>query len=209
MARKKMFSESDKLKMVELYNSGLSLKEVGDTFSITMASVLNILKKKGIKTRSKSEGNVLKWQNDEFRENQINKKKGKSSGALGKNWEVSKIVKRPNNTGENNPNWRGGKTKLSFQIRNSVEYSFWRMSVFKRDFFTCQHCGAKNKKGEKYVFDADHIYPFSKILDDFNITSIEEAVSCEKLWDIENGRTLCRDCHIKTDTYGVKRIKND
>ena len=63
-------------------------------------------------------------------------------------------------------------------------------------------------KGEKYIFDADHIYPFSKILDDYNITSIEEAISCEKLWDIENGRTLCRDCHKQTDTYGVNFIKN-
>lgn len=58
-----------------------------------------------------------------------------------------------------------------------------------------------------FFFDADHIYPFSKILDDFNITSIEEAISCEKLWDTENGRTLCRDCHIKTDSYGVNLLK--
>lgn len=91
MARKKMFSEDDKLKITELYNSGLSLKEVGDIFSITMASVLNILKTKGIETRSKSEGNVLKWENDEFRQNQINKKKGKPSGALGKNWRLNHI----------------------------------------------------------------------------------------------------------------------
>lgn len=209
MARKKMFSEDDKLKITELYNSGLSLKEVGDIFSITMASVLNILKTKGIETRSKSEGNVLKWENDEFRQNQINKKKGKPSGALGKNWRLNHIKKSPNIKGENNPNWKGGKTKLSLLVRNSAEYSFWRMSVFRRDFFTCQHCGAKNKKGERCVFffDADHIYPFSKILDDFNITSIEEAISCEKLWDTENGRTLCRDCHIKTDSYGVNLLK--
>jgi 5-methylcytosine-specific restriction endonuclease McrA len=100
---------------------------------------------------------------------------------------------------------KGGKTKLSQQIRTSVEYSFWRMSIFKRDFFTCQHCGAKNRKGKKYMFDADHIYPFYKILDDFNITSIEEAISCEKLWDINNGRTLCVDCHKKTDTWGMNQ----
>jgi len=208
MARKKMFSEDDKLKIIELYNSGLSLKEVGNVFNITEASVLNILKKSGVKTRSVSEGNALKWKNPEFRINQINKKKSKPSGALGKKWNLNHIKKYPTRTGENNHLWKGGKTKLSFQIRNSAEYSFWRMSVFKRDFFTCQHCGAKNKKGEKYIFDADHIYPFSKILDDYNITSIEEAISCEKLWDIENGRTLCRDCHKKTDTYGVNLINN-
>ena len=115
------------------------------------------------------------------------------------------MKKSPNIKGDKHPNWKGGKPKLSQQIKNSAEYSFWRMSVFKRDFFTCQHCGAKNKKGEKYIFDADHIYPFSKILDDYNITSIEEAISCEKLWDIENGRTLCRDCHKKTETWGINQ----
>ena len=65
----------------------------------------------------------------------------------------------------------------------------------------------KTKKGERYIFDADHIYPFSKILDDYNIISIEEAISCEKLWDINNGRCLCRDCHKKTDTWGINLNK--
>ena len=27
-------------------------------------------------------------------------------------------------------------------------------------------------------------------------------IDLKKLWDINNGRTLCRDCHMKTDTWG-------
>jgi len=38
---------------------------------------------------------------------------------------------------------------------------------------------------------------------------MEEAVKCNELWDISNGRALCRECHRKTDTWGNKnsRIK--
>ena len=203
MAKKKMFTEQEINEIISTYLSGKSCPETGEIFNISSSSVYYILKKYNIPRRSVAKGNSLKWECDDFRKNQSDKKKCKPSGAFGKSWKVNKIVKRPNNTGEKNPNWKGGKTKLSQQIRTSAEYSFWRIQIFKRDFFTCQHCGAKNKKGERYIFDADHIYPFYKILDDFNITSVEEAISCEKLWDINNGRTLCRDCHMKTDTWGV------
>ena len=205
MSKKKMFSEEEINEIISTYLSGKSCPETGKIFGVSGSSIHYILKKHNIQRRSVSMGNAIKWEDEGFRENQIKKKKGKHSGATGKTWKLNSIKKSPNIKGKNNPNWKGGKTKLSFQIRNSAEYSFWRMSVFKRDFFTCQHCGAKNKKGEKYIFDADHIYPFSKILDDYNITSIEEAISCEKLWDIENGRTLCRDCHKKTETWGINQ----
>lgn len=202
-----MFSEIEKIEIIECYQKGHSLTEVGNMFNISIGAVHYILKKKGIKRRNLSDANTIKW-TDERRMEQREKRKGISSSALGKKWRLNNVKKYPTRTGENNHFWKGGKTKLSQQIRNSAEYSFWRISIFKRDFFTCQHCGVRNKKGEKYIFDADHIYPFSKILDDFNIKSIEEAISCEKLWDIENGRTLCRICHKETDTWGVNIIKN-
>lgn len=205
MSRKLIISKEEYRKVIDIYLSGKSIPETAKYFNVSEATILNILKRCNIARRTVKEGNSLKWENDNFRNNQIEKRKNKPSGALGKTWKLNHIKKSRNKIGSNNPNWKGGKTKLSFQIRNSAEYSFWRMSVFKRDFFTCQHCGAKNKKGEKYIFDADHIYPFSKILDDYNITSIEEAISCEKLWDIENGRTLCRDCHKKTETWGINQ----
>ena len=205
MSRKLKIPKEEYQKVIDIYLSGKSMPETAKYFNVSEGTILNIFKRCNIARRTVKEGNSLKWENDDFRNNQIEKRKNKPSGALGKKWELNHVKKSPNIRGSNNHNWKGGKTKLSFQIRNSAEYSFWRMSVFKRDFFTCQHCGAKNKKGEKYIFDADHIYPFSKILDDYNITSIEEAISCEKLWDIENGRTLCRDCHKKTETWGINQ----
>ena len=205
MSRKLKIPKDKYQNVIDIYLSGKSMPETAKYFNVSESTILNILKRCNIARRTVKEGNSLKWENDDFRNNQIEKRKNKPSGALGKTWKVDKIIKRPNNSGENNHFWKGGKTKLSQQIKNSAEYSFWRKQIFERDNYTCQHCGRKTKKGDKVIIEADHIYPFSKILDDFDITSIEEAISCEELWDIENGRTLCRDCHKKTETWGINQ----
>lgn len=98
--------------------------------------------------------------------------------------------------GELNPNWHGGTSKLQSLIRQSAKYRKWRNDVYQRDDFTCQWCGLKGGH-----LQADHIEQFAKILSDYHISSINEAEQCEKLWDINNGRTLCIDCHKTTDTY--------
>ena len=205
MSRKLKIPKDKYQDVIDIYLSGKSMPETAKYFNVSEDTILNILKRCNIARRTVREGNSLKWKNEDFRNNQIEKRKNKPSGTLGKTWRVDKIIKRPNNLGEKNHFWKGGKTKLSQQIRNSAEYSFWRKQIFERDNYTCQQCGRRTKKGDKVIIEADHIYPFSKILDDYDITSIEEAISCEKLWDIENGRTLCRDCHKNTETWGINQ----
>ena len=104
---------------------------------------------------------------------------------------------------EKHYNWQGGITPLNFKIRNSFEYRQWQKFCLKRDDYTCQICG---KRGSE--LHVDHIKPFSLILKENNITSLELAINCEELWNLNNGRTLCVDCHRKTDTYkgGVKKF---
>ena len=205
MSRKLKIPKDKYQDVIDIYLSGKSMPETAKYFNVSEDTILNILKRCNIARRTVREGNSLKWKNEDFRNNQIEKRKNKPSGTLGKTWKVDKIIKRPNNLGEKNHFWKGGKTKLSQQIRNSAEYSFWRKQIFERDNYTCQQCGRRTKKGDKVIIEADHIYPFSKILDDYDITSIEEAISCEKLWVIENGRTLCRDCHKNTETWGINQ----
>lgn len=93
--------------------------------------------------------------------------------------------------GENSPHWRGGITPINEAIRKSLEYRLWRDSVFKRDNYTCIWCG----NSESGNLNADHIKPF--------------AFYPELRFAIDNGRTLCRECHQKTDTYGYKAKKYD
>lgn len=91
--------------------------------------------------------------------------------------------------GEKNNNWKGGITSENMRIRQSKEYKDWRTAVFERDDYTCQHCF-----GRGYKLHADHIKPF--------------AYFPELRLVIENGQTLCVECHRKTPTYsqGAKKL---
>ncbi len=92
--------------------------------------------------------------------------------------------------GEKSRFWKGGITPINRAIRNSIEYINWRRGVFERDNYTCVLCGIRGHKGlgKRVVLNADHIKPF--------------ATYPELRFELSNGRTLCVDCHRKTDTYG-------
>lgn len=107
-------------------------------------------------------------------------------------------------TGELNHNWKGGITPLRKQIRENFRYRQWRSDVFQRDNYTCILC---NQKGG--ILNADHIKPFSLIITENGIKSIEDAIICEELWNINNGRTLCVKCHRATETYGNRNKKQN
>jgi hypothetical protein len=81
--------------------------------------------------------------------------------------------------------WKGGITPINSGIRKSLEYKLWRTAVFERDNYTCLWCGFKG-----YV-EADHIKPF--------------YLFPELRFAIDNGRTLCRPCHMTTETWGRPR----
>ena len=101
----------------------------------------------------------------------------------------------------------GFRTPTNTLIRRSVQYINWRKSVFERDNYTCQEC--KKIGGKLHV---DHIKPFSDIISElrkeFGTENLySKALECLALWDTNNGRTLCVDCHKKTDTYLINRKK--
>lgn len=85
--------------------------------------------------------------------------------------------------------WQGGITAEHKRIRKSVEFKLWREAVFARDNWTCQHCGERGTE-----LHPDHIKPF--------------ATHPELRFDINNGRTLCKACHMKTDTWGIKALRH-
>lgn len=74
------------------------------------------------------------------------------------------------------------------KIRNSQEYRMWREAVLERDKRRCKKCGRGQKKAKGIRLEADHIIPF--------------LLYPEKMFDIDNGRTLCTPCHRSTTTYG-------
>lgn len=82
--------------------------------------------------------------------------------------------------------FNGFRTSINFRIRTSDKYKEWRLMVFGRDDYTCQKC----KKRGVYLH-AHHIKSF--------------ADYPELRFELSNGKTLCKDCHLKSDLH--KNIK--
>lgn len=121
-------------------------------------------------------------------------KKGRKSWLKGKSHLVIK--------GDKNPSWKGGITSLNKAIRSSFKYRQWRSDVFMRDNFICQRCDARGN-----YLHSHHIKSISEIIEEYELKSIEDALNCEELWNINNGKTLCIDCHSETISYKGKNNK--
>lgn len=87
------------------------------------------------------------------------------------------------------PNWNDDASTKYQKLRNSVwkELEIWRKAVLGRDG-KCVLCSSTTK------LQADHIKPFMYFPD--------------LRFQLSNGRTLCYECHKKTDTFGVKVKKH-
>ena len=96
-------------------------------------------------------------------------------------------------SGKNNPKWKGGISAVNMLIRGTGKYKQWRRQVYERDLFICQACHKPNSGN----LNAHHIYAFASIMAEEKITTVSRAMACLKLWDVENGVTLCTPCHKK------------
>lgn len=92
------------------------------------------------------------------------------------------------NLGNKSHFWKGGLTDKNRLLRTGLETRLWREAIFKRDNWTCVDCKVRGGK-----LEADHIKPWS--------------LFPELRFAIDNGRTLCKPCHRKTDTFGYKLIR--
>jgi len=93
-------------------------------------------------------------------------------------------------SGKGGSNWKGGVTPLKIIFRTSKEYADWRISCMARDKFTCQTCG---KKGG--MLNVHHIKTVKDIFKEYDIKTRSDFINCDELWDMDNGITLCIDCH--------------
>lgn len=91
-------------------------------------------------------------------------------------------------SGENAPNYNPNLSEEERAENRRIEgYNKWLNDVYKRDSYTCQCCG-DNKGGN---LNAHHLYNYSEYKD--------------KRLDVENGITLCKECHMKFHKkYGYK-----
>jgi len=114
--------------------------------------------------------------------------------------DAQRVKKHLSQLGSKGSNWKGGTTKLSKSLHNSIYWRMWREKVFKRDNYICQDCGEKG-----IYLEPHHKVPFSKLLIKYKIKTKEQAFKCKELWYIKNGITYCENCHIKND-YAKKQF---
>ena len=94
------------------------------------------------------------------------------------------------------PGYKHTKDKtgtLPKQIRSMVQCKEWTRYCMVRDSFTCQACG-DSRGGNLQVH---HCKTVLTIIKENNISSTQEAAEIAELWDINNGITLCINCHIE------------
>lgn len=183
---KKRISESCKLRGVGKWMSGKKLSE---------------------EVRQKMSDNSARYWAGKIRGKQSESTKKKRSLSL-KGHKVSELTRKKvsllskGKFGEDHPCYKVNKKHpLHKSIRETFKYKEWRKKVFERDNYSCVLCLSKG------YLEADHIVRFIDIINKYNIISVESSLLCEELFDLNNGRTLCRECHIKTDTWGKKSCK--
>ena len=186
----------------QLYNiETKSLSQIAFIFNCSTQTILNRLKEFNIKRRSYSDslkGRKILWK-DKIGKKSLGRKLSKearlklSNSFLGRKAWNKGLRKYTNpdlikygKKGSDHPSWKGGISKENTKIRQSSEYKVWRDLVFKRDKYTCQKC-----KIIGGILNAHHIKSF--------------ATDIENRFNICNGITLCKKCHISI----TKELNNE
>jgi hypothetical protein len=86
--------------------------------------------------------------------------------------------------GEKSPFWKKEKTNEErIKQRKYRAYHDWRELVYIKDNYTCKKCNRKSGDGKKIILNAHHIENYSE--------------KKELRLDVNNGITLCYNCHKK------------
>lgn len=104
--------------------------------------------------------------------------------------------------GERNGRYIDGRTPFYQLIRGCYQMRQWSEAVRKKDDYTCVECGKTSCE-----LHAHHKKPLVQIISEFldfykhfNPSEQKEILlqltkNWEELWDINNGNSLCEDCH--------------
>lgn len=129
--------------------------------------------------------------NDTLKQTDLTKEKIRKSKTGQKFTLEHKLNISKGTSGKNNWNWKGGVSSLRLKIWKTDKYKEWRLKIFKKNNYLCQICFS-NKR-----LEAHHIKTFAEIINEYKISTVEEASKCIELWLLENGITYCKKCHLK------------
>lgn len=94
------------------------------------------------------------------------------------------------------------------QLRKEIEampqYEHWRHAVFEKFDRKCIVPACENRN-----LEVDHRKSFYAIVREHGITNTIQAAECVALWDVNNGRPLCKPHHDQTLSSIYRRIKDE
>lgn len=99
---------------------------------------------------------------------------------------ISKIIE----TKKNEDPLYGSRTTEARKHRSSSRWRKWRETVFERDNYTCQKCETTGG-----------------YLEPHHITTVKECLEIgdiNMIYNIDNGLTLCRKCHMITHGWTIR-----
>ncbi len=210
--------KSNKELVRELYMKGLPLLDISNELKLKLGTVAHIISVYGFNKEIKRI-NTGRFTSTHQYTKRHKFTSEKSKAIQKKQWELVRlgkhIIRRSRKEGVINPAWdikgrlhpfwNGGITPLRMLIRNLPEMREWRKEVFKRDKYICQECGKIGGELNAHHKKSFHIIlkEFIKEYHQFSIIEDKEtlarlAITYKPFWDINNGITLCNDCHRYT-----------
>ncbi|MFL6320206.1 MAG: hypothetical protein ACJ72Q_07010 [Nitrososphaeraceae archaeon] len=93
---------------------------------------------------------------------------------------------------------------LKLKIRNTTKYLNWRLSIPKRDNFTCKICHTSVKYNKSLRLEVHHAKTFNEICEENNVSTVEQALDCKELWNTKNGVSICYSCHKDVEKLRTK-----
>ena len=96
------------------------------------------------------------------------------------------------------------------QVQNSTPYKQQRDFAMMRAGYRCELCGKTigniGEDGKEIKsLDMHHLNEMIDILTKNNIETLDQALCCMELFDMNNVQILCKPCHRKTDSYSKHR----
>ncbi|NCD07787.1 MAG: HNH endonuclease [Spirochaetia bacterium] len=93
--------------------------------------------------------------------------------------------------GNNHWNYKDGAGRTTLPIRRLGRYEKWRCDILKRDNYKCTNCGSEEN------LQVHHIKELYLIIQEYKDKHNELNVDEDIFYNVDNGITLCRKCHIK------------
>jgi hypothetical protein len=89
-------------------------------------------------------------------------------------------------------------------MRNTTQYLNWRIAILNRDNFRCQLCSSSVKDNKSLRLEVHHAKAFNDICQENNVSTVEQALACKELWNLNNGVSICYNCHKDIEKLRTK-----